>query len=896
MYYTINLIIIDTNYHKILKGKYMDNTHHEIKIAGKKFSKTEEEVDKSKKSEAFLANILENSSQPFGVGYPDGQLGLVNRAFEELTGYSRDELKNINWSKTLTPPEFNDMENKKLEELQRTGNPVKYEKEYIRKDGSRVPIELLVHIVKNDNGTPEYYYSFIRDITERKRAEKERQEFLNNERQIKKELQTSYEELRQSLEQLYTIYELNPNAIVLTTLSDSRIIDCNQEYLNQIGYTREEVIGHTSLELNLITPDNRKAYIGKTRGSSKISNYELKVRRKDGSFIDVSYSARYITFNKEQVILNIGHDITERKKSEQQKQELLENEQQLTEELRITNEELMHQGNELLKINNRLEESEERFRALADNIPNLAWMAEPNGWIFWYNTRWYEYTGTTLEEMQGWGWKKVHHPDYLQSVTEEWSTKIKEGKPYDNIFPLKGKDGNYRWFLTRVTPIKDKHGEIQRWFGTNTDVTELKEAQERNQKLLENEQLLTEELQTSNEELQSTTEELNVSNEELREQEGKLVQINKELQISEKSYRNIIENLQNAYIQADREGIVTLASPSASRMFRFDSTEEMLGISATSFYKNKEDRILMLENLNKYGKVEDFKIEGLRNDGTSFHASLNSQYHYDDKGQIQGTESFIRDITQQQKSEEEIERTMTKLKRSNKELERFAYVSSHDLQEPLRMVALYSQLLERRYKDKLDEDANDFIEYIVDGAQRMRQLIDDLLQYSRISSQSREFEEVNLDKVLDIVLKNLSILIVENNGTVNHDPLPNVFADQNQMLQVFQNLITNAIKFHGQNPPEIDISTHKKGDIWTFSVKDNGIGIEPKHQKQIFEVFKRLHHDREKYPGSGIGLSITQKIITRHGGKIWVESELGRGSTFYFTIPENKNILEPSNL
>jgi light-regulated signal transduction histidine kinase (bacteriophytochrome) len=230
---------------------------------------------------------------------------------------------------------------------------------------------------------------------------------------------------------------------------------------------------------------------------------------------------------------------------------------------------------------------------------------------------------------------------------------------------------------------------------------------------------------------------------------------------------------------------------------------------------------------------------------------------------------------------------MTKLKRSNKELERFAYVSSHDLQEPLRMVALYSQLLERRYKDKLDDDANDFIEYIVDGARRMRQLIDDLLEYSRVSSKAKEFEEVNFEKVLDNVLSNLSILIIENN-VIDHDPLPTIYADQNQMTQVFQNLIINAIKFHGPSPPEINISAHQNGDIWTFAVKDNGIGINTEHQKQIFEVFKRLQHEREKYPGSGIGLSITQKIITRHGGQIWVESEPGKGSTFYFTLPIQK--------
>ncbi len=242
------------------------------------------------------------------------------------------------------------------------------------------------------------------------------------------------------------------------------------------------------------------------------------------------------------------------------------------------------------------------------------------------------------------------------------------------------------------------------------------------------------------------------------------------------------------------------------------------------------------------------------------------------------------DITKRKRIEEQMETTMDGLMRSNQELERFAYVSSHDLQEPLRMVTLYSQLLEKRYKDSLDSDADDFIEYIVDNAKRMKYLIDDLLEYSRVTSQTKEFENIDLEKVLENILSNLSILIIENNVDVTHDPLPTIFADKNQMMQVLENLITNAIKFRGEKPPKIDISAKKGKKEWIFSVKDNGIGISPKHQEQIFEVFKRLH-TREEYPGTGIGLSIVQKIIERHGGRIRLESELGKGSTFYFTIP-----------
>jgi signal transduction histidine kinase len=237
---------------------------------------------------------------------------------------------------------------------------------------------------------------------------------------------------------------------------------------------------------------------------------------------------------------------------------------------------------------------------------------------------------------------------------------------------------------------------------------------------------------------------------------------------------------------------------------------------------------------------------------------------------------------------QELSKSNIELKRSNKELKQFAYISSHDLQEPLRMVTSFTQLLERRYKGQLDNEADDYIEFIVEGAHRMKYLIDDLLAFSRLNTQAKELESVELENVIDDVLSNLSVTIKENKACITYDPLPTVNADKTQMMQVFQNLIANAIKFQGSNPPKIHISAHKDEKEWKFAVTDNGIGIDPEYQKQIFEVFKRLH-TREEYPGSGIGLSVSQKIIRRHGGNIWVESELGKGSTFYFTIPHSIN-------
>lgn len=257
--------------------------------------------------------------------------------------------------------------------------------------------------------------------------------------------------------------------------------------------------------------------------------------------------------------------------------------------------------------------------------------------------------------------------------------------------------------------------------------------------------------------------------------------------------------------------------------------------------------------------------------------------------ELKGAYIVITDLSMQKYHEElkltheQLNKSLEELKRSNSELKSFAYVASHDLQEPLRMVISFSQLLEKRYKDRLDDEANEFIEFIVDGAQHMKFLIDDLLAYSKVTSKIEELEAVDLEKVLSGALSNLAVSIDKNKAIITHDKLPVVYASS-QMGQVFQNLISNAIKFRGQNTPKINISVKKDKKEWIFDISDNGIGIDSKYQKQVFEVFKRLH-TREEYPGTGIGLSIVKKIIIHQGGQIWIESELGKGSTFYFTIP-----------
>jgi signal transduction histidine kinase len=224
-----------------------------------------------------------------------------------------------------------------------------------------------------------------------------------------------------------------------------------------------------------------------------------------------------------------------------------------------------------------------------------------------------------------------------------------------------------------------------------------------------------------------------------------------------------------------------------------------------------------------------------------------------------------------------------KLARSNEDLEQFAYVASHDLQEPLRMVTSYVQLLAKRYKSKLDADANEFIDFAVDGAIRMRKLINDLLTYSGVGTQGKELSPTDSEAVLAQSVNDLKLTIEDNEALVTHDPLPTVMADRPQLGQLFQNLIGNAIKFRGNEPPRVHISASRNGSGWIFSVRDNGIGIAPEYSERIFIIFQRLH-SRQEYAGTGIGLAICKKIVERHGGHIWVESEVGKGATFRFSL------------
>ncbi len=250
--------------------------------------------------------------------------------------------------------------------------------------------------------------------------------------------------------------------------------------------------------------------------------------------------------------------------------------------------------------------------------------------------------------------------------------------------------------------------------------------------------------------------------------------------------------------------------------------------------------------------------------------------------------AIVRDATESRRIQRQLLRQADALKRSNEELEQFAYVASHDLQEPLRMISSYIQILQKRYQSALDSDANEFIQFAVDGARRMQNLINDLLMYSRVTSKSRPLKDTDMNLVMRQIQSNLAVAVEESGARLEIGEMPVIKTDEVQMIQLFQNLVANALKFRSEDKPIIKIIAEREFDGVVFSVEDNGIGIDPRYFDRIFVVFQRLH-TREKYPGTGIGLAICKKIVERLGGKIWVESQQGKGATFKFMIPNRSD-------
>jgi PAS domain S-box-containing protein len=408
-------------------------------------------------------------------------------------------------------------------------------------------------------------------------------------------------------------------------------------------------------------------------------------------------------------------------------------------------------------------------------------------------------------------------------------------------------DGSVTWVSTTKQCLRNEQGEIMGTYGVSRDITAHKLAEEA-------------------------------------------------LRNSEALYHSLVETLPINIVRKDLAGRVTFCNRRAC---------ETLGQPASALL-GKTDFDLFPPHLAEKYVADDRRVCAQRKvfediesnvgpDGRTRWMHVMKAPVTDALGEVIGTLIMYWDVTQRKEAEESLAKTAADLARSNRDLEQFAYVASHDLQEPLRMIASYTQLLARRYQGRLGADADEFIQFAVDGAMRMQGLINDLLAYSRVGTRGKPPVPTDCEQVMKAVRQNLKIAVEESGAHVTHDPLPRVMADPGQLAQLLQNLISNALKFRGREAPVVHLSATllrpgeegAVGPEWRFSVRDNGLGIEPQYFQRIFEIFQRLH-TREEYSGSGIGLAVCKRIVERHGGRIWVDSESGKGSTFHFTLPHTE--------
>ena len=640
--------------------------------------------------------------------------------------------------------------------------------------------------------------------------------------------------LKESETRYRTIFE-NTGIPFMIIEEDMTISLINDEMEKTFGYLKEEVEGKrkwTEFVASKEDLERMKKYhrIRRENPEAAPKEYEYRAIAKDGSIKDVLINIAMIPETKRSIASFI--DITERKKAEEE-----------------------------------VKNSQQMLETVLEHFPGVVFWKDYNSVYLGCNRNFSigagfdnpsEIIGKTDYEMP---WGSTEAEDYRaddRQVMDSGTSKL------HIIETQLQSDGSLIWFDTNKIPLFDSKDKVIGILGVSHDITELKEAEEK----------LKHAYDHLEEQVEERTAELEEANEALEE---------RELQ-----YKTLAENSPDLILRVNTD-LKCIYVNSTITKYTNMPPESFIGktideLSLPKKYNSqfKED----YHKLFKTGETQNLEyklptIEGYK----FFHATTVPEFN--PNGNIETALSVIRDITTIKRSENKLKEIVTELERSNQELQSFAYITSHDLQEPLRTMASYAQLLKRRYGGQLDSDADEFIEFMVNGASRMKGMIQGLLDYSRVGTRGEEFKEFNAIKALNDALLNLESSIKESNAEITHDKLPNIVADENQISRVFQNLIGNAIKFRKPDEPSrIHISAKKIDDEYIFSVSDNSIGIEQDYIDQIFEVFKRLH-TIDEYEGAGIGLAIVKRIVDRHNGRVWAESEYDKGSTFYFTIPMN---------
>ncbi|MDD5305787.1 MAG: PAS domain S-box protein, partial [Deltaproteobacteria bacterium] len=375
-----------------------------------------------------------------------------------------------------------------------------------------------------------------------------------------------------------------------------------------------------------------------------------------------------------------------------------------------------------------------------------------------------------------------------------------------------------------------------------------------------------------------------------------------ELRVASLYARNLIETSLDTLVTISPDGKITDVNEATINVTGV-SRRQLVGTDFSDYFTEPDKAREGYQQVFAEGFVTDYPLTIRHASGRTIDVLYNATIYRNESGEVQGVFAAARDVTERNKMEQELaryrlrleelvrqrtselEKTAADLARSNKDLEQFAYVSSHDLQEPLRAVAGFMSLLKQQHNDKLDAEAHEYIGHAISGAERMQTLINDLLTYSRVGARSAPSNPVSMKEALDTAVVNLSTAVAESRAVITHDPLPTVTANLPQMIQLLQNLVGNAIKFRGPRTPEIHVFARRDDGAWLFGVRDNGIGIEAGYHDRIFLIFQRLH-SRTQYPGTGIGLALCKRIVERYSGRIWFESQPGEGTTFFFTIPD----------
>jgi len=481
---------------------------------------------------------------------------------------------------------------------------------------------------------------------------------------------------------------------------------------------------------------------------------------------------------------------------------------------------------EIKKAGESLKVSEERFRIASASANDIIWEWDiASGRLDWYG-KIDEILGYHLGEFPRTidAWEKAIHPDDIAHVNASLENHLKEGTPYIGEYRIQRKDGTYCYWVDHGTALRNDAGEPVKMIGACSDVTERK----------------TRELE----------------------------------------YKTILRTATDGFWLVDMQGHFLDVNAAYCSLIGYSYDELMnMAIQDIEVIEKPEDVAKRINKIMEIGS-DRFETRHRRKDGRILEVEISVNYLPINNGRMC---VFTRDITERKQAAMILAEKTEQLGRSNTELQSFAYVASHDLQEPLRTISSYMQLLEKRYKTKLDKDAQEFIDFAVSAANRLQNMIGGLLEFSRVETRGDPLEIVNCESVVNHVVGDLKKAIDENKAKITHDPLPEIFADRAQLTRLFQNLISNSIRYRSSEPPCIHISAAKGDGEYVFAVRDNGIGIEPEYKEQIFVIFQRLQS--REVPGIGLGLAVAKKIVERHGGRIWVESEPGKGATFYFTIP-----------